>query len=197
MSVNESRATLEQPVQTVKRLYTYDELVAEFPESNQPCELWDGEIFSYSSPSFDHQQIVMRVARQLYDWASAHNAGEVVHGPIDMVLSPHLVTQPDAVFIACHRLGIIERAIRGPADLAVEVMSLGHRNRDRIQKRDLYEQYGLKEYWLVDPEAQTVEVLHLENARYRLLMRATVGARISSKLLPGFELSVNAVLFGE
>jgi Uma2 family endonuclease len=122
-------------------------------------------MFSYSSPSFDHQQIVMRVARQLYDWARSHNAGAVVHGPIDMVLSPHLVMQPDAVFIARHRLGIIERAIRGPADLVVEVMSLGHRNRDRIEKRDLYEQHGVEEYWIVDPEARTVEVLHLENAR--------------------------------
>jgi Uma2 family endonuclease len=79
----------------------------------------------------------------------------------------------------------------------VEVISLGSRHRDRIEKRDLYEQYGIKEYWIIDPEAQTVEVLFLENGRYRLLMRATVGQSAASRLLPGFESSVDSIFFGE
>ena len=195
--MNESQATLEQPVAPAKRLYTYDELVAEFPETNRPCELWDGELVMSPAPSFDHQEIVLRIARWVQDWVSARKLGKVITAPIDMVLSPHRAMQPDVAFIAQSRLNIIDRAIRGPVDLAVEVISLGNRNRDRIEKRDLYEQYGVKEYWIVDPEAQTVEVLHLENARYRLLVRATLGQSFTSKLLPGLELSVNAILFGE
>src|SRR5262249_10838449 len=194
--MNEGQATLEQPIAQTKRLYTYDELVAEFPETNQPCELWDGEIVMSPAPSFDHQEIVLRVARCVQDWVSARKLGKVITSPIDMVLSPHRAMQPDVAYIAQDRLNIIDRAIRGPVDLAVEVISLGNRNRDRIEKRDLYEQYGVKEYWIIDPEAQTVEVLHLENARYRLVMRASVGQSISSKLLSGLELSVNGILFG-
>jgi len=195
--MNESRATLELPLPLAKRLYTYDELVAELPETNQPCELWDGEIIMSPAPTFDHQKIVSRLLRRLEDWVLPRKLGEVVAGPIDMVLSPHRAMQPDVAFIARERLHIIDRVIKGPVDLAVEVVSLGNRNRDRIEKRDLYEQYGVKEYWIVDPEARTVEVLHLENARYRLLMRASIGESFSSKLLPGLELSVNSVLFGE
>src|SRR5205807_7111347 len=101
--MNESRAALDQsaaPVISAKRLYTYDELVVEFPESNQPCELWDGEIVMAPAPSFFHQEIVARFFRPLSAFAAKRKLGKVVFGPIDMVLSPHRVTQPDIVFVA-------------------------------------------------------------------------------------------------
>jgi Uma2 family endonuclease len=118
--MNESRATLEQPVQATKRLYTYEELVAEFPETNQPCELWDGELIVSPAPSFDHQKIVSRLLRRLEDWVLPRGLGEVVAGPIDMVLSPHRAMQPEVAFIAQERLSIIDRAIRGPVDWQVK-----------------------------------------------------------------------------
>src|ERR1700694_2997606 len=113
-----------------KRLYTYEEVVAQFPESNQPCELWDGELIMSPAPSFDHQKILLRFYRRLHDWVSNRKLGEVVTAPIDMVLSPHRVTQPDVAFISKERLAIIHQVINGPADLVVEVISLGNRNRD-------------------------------------------------------------------
>src|SRR5438552_78099 len=197
--MTETQATLEKPPveSPPKRLYTYDELVAEFPESNQPCELWDGELIMPPAPFFDHQEIVLRFYRRLFDWVSNRKLGKVVTAPIDMVLSPHRAVQPDVAFIAQDRLGIIRRVIHGPVDLAVEVISLGNRNRDRIEKRDLYEQYGIKEYWIIDPEAQTVEVLFLESGGYRLHMRCTADQTVASRLLSGFESPVNASFFGD
>ena len=196
--MSDIQATLDQPVVApAKRLYTYDELVAEFPETNQPCELWDGELIMSPSPSFNHQKIVLNFYRRLHEWVSKRKLGEVVTGPLDMVLSPHRAMQPDVAFIAQDRLGIIRRAIHGPVDLAVEVISLGNRNRDRIEKRDLYEQYGVKEYWIIDPEAQTVEVLYLEEGGYRLHMRCTADQTVASRLLSGFESPVNAIFFGD
>jgi Uma2 family endonuclease len=192
--MNERQVTLEKSVQPPSQhRYTYDEVVAEFPESNQPCELWDGELIVSPAPSFFHQEIVIRLAHQLRAWVSKLKLGKVVTSPIDMVLSPHRVTQPDIVFIARERLGIVGRVINGPVDLAVEIISLGNRNRDRIEKRDLYEQYGVKEYWIIDPEAQTIEVLHLEKDRYQLLMRSKPGEIAMSRLLEGFECEVNSL----
>jgi Uma2 family endonuclease len=174
-----------------RRLYTYDELVAEMPESNQPCELWEGEIIMPPTPSFWHQKIAFRLQRALHDWVAARSLGEVVGAPIDMVLSPHNVTQPGVVFISKERLDIIQRVIMGPVDLAAEIISLGGRNRDRIQKRDLYEQYGIKEYWIIDPEPETVDVLTLAGARYEVAMRCGRGQTASSPLLPGFTIPVD------
>lgn len=199
--MNESHAALDQPGATAlapqKRLYTYDELVAEFPESNQPCELWDGEVIMAPAPFFDHQQVLLRFYRLLHTWVSARKLGKVITSPIDMVLSAHRVLQPDVMYIAHDRLKIIDKAIRGPADLAAEVISLGGRHRDRIEKRDLYEQYGIKEYWIIDPEAQTVEVLALEKGRYHLLMRATGDQIAASQILPGFQCRANDLFFGD
>jgi Uma2 family endonuclease len=198
--MTESPATLERPAlepTPAKRLYTYDELIAEMPETTQPCELWDGELIMSPAPTFNRQKIALRFYRRLHEWVSQRTLGEVIAAPVDMVLSPHRVMQPDVAFIAQDRLGIIQSAIHGPVDLAVEVISLGKRNRDRIEKRDLYEQYGIKEYWIIDPEAQTVEILFLEEGRYRLLMRCTGDQRAVSRLLPGFEISANSVFFGD
>jgi Uma2 family endonuclease len=191
MDMNTAVETRRSSEGTTPRRYTYDELVAEMSETNQPCELWDGELIMAPAPFFSHQKIAFRFHRVLSDWVEPRGLGEVVGAPIDMVLSPHRVVQPDVVFIAKERLAIIERAIMGPVDLAAEVISLGGRNRDRIEKRDLYEQYGVKEYWIIDPEPPTVEVLHLVNSRYELAMRSGPGATAASRLLPGFEIKVD------
>jgi Uma2 family endonuclease len=193
-----SSTTLERPAAApAKRRWTYAELAAEMPETNQPCELWDGELIMSPAPSFYHQEITLSFYRQLYDWVTRHKLGKVVTGPIDMVLSPHRVTQPEVAFISQGRLDIITRTINGPVDMAAEVISLGHRSRDRIEKRDLYEQYGVREFWLIDPEAQTVEVLSLENGRYELFLRSTHGQTAASKLLPGFEVLVTPLFKGQ
>ena len=122
------------------RRYTYDELLAEFPESNVPCELWDGEVIMPPAPSFSHQENTLSFYRSLYDWVKERQLGKVIAALIDMVLSPHRVTQPDVAFIAKDRLNIVQRPIMGPADLVAEIFSLGGQRRDRIDKKDLYAQ---------------------------------------------------------
>jgi hypothetical protein len=72
-----SAATLEPPAQVpAKRQYTYEELVAEMPETNQPCELWDGELIMSPTPSYYHQKVALRFYRHLDDWVVNHNLGD-------------------------------------------------------------------------------------------------------------------------
>jgi Uma2 family endonuclease len=179
------------------RRRTYAELCAELPETNQPCELWEGEIVMSPAPSFFHQKVVLRFYRQLFDWVTPRNLGEVIAAPIEMVLSEHRVTQPDVAYIAQTRLGLIKRALMGPADLVAEVVSLGSRHRDRLEKRDLYEQHGVQEYWIIDPEAATADVLFLERGSYQLAMRCGPGQVAASRLLPGFTIALDPLLQGK
>ena len=184
------------PATWKNRRWTFDELVAELPESNLPTELWDGELIMSPAPSFLHQEIVVRFHDLLRAWVRQRQLGKTGIAPLDMVLTTRRATQPDVVFISNERLGIIKERIMGAADLVAEVISPGSRRRDRIDKRDLYEQHGVREYWLIDPEAETVEVLSLESGTYQLVGRWHPGERAQSRLLKGFEVPI-APLFGE
>ena len=73
----------------VPRRYTYAQVCAEFAESSQPSELWDGALVMSPSPSFSHQEILLRFYRQLHDWCENRGLGKVITAPIDMVLSDH------------------------------------------------------------------------------------------------------------
>jgi Uma2 family endonuclease len=182
------------PAKWKNRRWTFDELLAEVPESNLPTELWDGELMMWPCPPFDHQQVVARFWKSLDNWVTQHHRGQTCHAPLDMVLTAHRATQPDVMFIAKERLGILKERIMGAADLVAEVISPGSRRRDRIDKRDLYEQHGVREYWIIDPEAKTVEVLHLEKGTYQLFGRWHPGERAQSRLLKGFEVPVSPLL---
>ena len=170
-------------------------MAAELTETNLPTELWDGELVMSPAPSFFHQEIVARFYKLLDAWVGQHRLGKTAIAPLDMVLAPRRSVQPDVIFIANQRLGIIGERVEGAADLVVEVLSPGTRRRDRIDKRDLYEQHGVKEYWLVDPEARTVEVLFLERGTYQLVGRWQPEEQAASRLLKGFKVPVRD-LFG-
>ncbi len=165
-------------------------MVAELEESNLPTELWDGELVMSPAPSFFHQEIVARFHEALSFWVRKHCLGKTNLAPLDMVLTNSRATQPDVVFISNERLGLIKTHLMGAADLVAEVISPGSRRRDRIDKRDLYEQHGVKEYWLIDPEAQTVEVLFLTRGEYQLVGRWSPGQTTESRLLKGFRVKV-------
>lgn len=186
---SESLEKIAAPGSATRR-YTYAQLQTELPETNRPCELWDGELIMSPAPSFYHQEVALRFYRRLHEWVTAHQLGKVITAPVDMVLSQHRTLQPDVAFIGTDRLAIIQEAIIGPADLVAEVVSLGSRNRDRIEKRDLYEQYGVREYWIIDPESESADVLYLENGVYQLVMRCGRSATARSRLLAGFEIAV-------
>ena len=161
-------AELTRPKVKAPRLWTYAEMVAELPETNQPVELWNGEIIMSPAPHPDHQTIVLNFAATLQAFVAASRLGKVFVSPVDVVLTPRRVVQPDVLFIAKGRLDIIGSFIGGAPDLVMEVISAGSWQRDRIQKKALYEQAGVAEYWIIDPDAATIEVFALIKRAYEL-----------------------------
>jgi Uma2 family endonuclease len=171
------------------RRWTYDEVVAELPETNQPVELWNGEITRSPAPDPAHQEIVLNLAQALKAFVSNGKLGKVYVSPVDVALTQRRVVQPDVLFIATARLGIVKNCIVGVPDLAMEVISERSWQRDRIQKKALYEQAGLPEYWIVDPDSRTIEVFALRRGLYQLHSRSSGDDAAKSKLLTGFRIS--------
>ncbi len=164
-------------------------MVAELPETNTPLELWDGEIVMAPAPKPDHQEIVLNFATRLKAFVGRKKLGKVFVTPIDVVLSQRRVVQPDIVFISTAHQTIIRDHIGGVPDLLVEVISEGSWRRDRVEKKNLYEQFGVAEYWIIDPESKIIEVFTLDKGTYRLHARAELGETAASKLLTGFSVA--------
>lgn len=179
-------AELTRPKAKAHRLWTYNEMVAELPETHQPTELWNGEIVMSPAPHPNHQRIVGRFYKLLDQFVHKRGLGEVLVSPCDVVLTQKRVVQPDVLFIATARLGIVKNFIDGPPDLAMEVISETSWQRDRIQKKALYEQCGLPEYWIIDPDSETIEVFALTKGVYQLHSRAVGSQPAKSRLLVGF-----------
>ena len=187
-------AELTRPKAKAQRHWTYDEMVAELPETNRPIELWNGEIIMSPAPHPNHQRIVGKFYRVLQEFVEKRELGEVLVSPCDVLLTQKRVVQPDVLFISKARSGIVKNYIDGVPDLAMEVISETSWQRDRIQKKALYEQFGLLEYWIIDPDSETIEVFALIKGVFQLHSRA-VGAQIAkSKLLSGFSLAFKALL---
>ena len=103
----------------------------------------------------------------LIPFVTTHRLGQLLCAPMDVVLSDGDVVEPDLLYVSAARAEIItEKNIQGAPDLIVEILSASSRKTDEIIKRKLYERYGVSEYWIVDPDLETVKVYRFVEGRY-------------------------------
>lgn len=147
---------------------TVDEFLAQ-PETHTPTELFDGAVIVSPAPALRHQRLVFHLAKLIERVADGR--GEVLIAPVDVVLDDVTVAQPDLLWIAPDSDRCIERDGRlyGAPDLCVEILSPSTARLDRTTKFTAYERAGVREYWLVEPSAETVEVWTLGEKEYTLV----------------------------
>jgi len=178
--------------------FTYEDYKS-LPESEtKRYELVGGELVMVPSPDPEHQDILGNLFRVLSVHIRRHRLGKVYLAPLDVVLGEGEeaeVVQPDLLYISPQRQDIIaQKEIRGAPDMVVEVLSPSTAQRDRTLKKKLYAKYGIQEYWLVDPEAQTVEVLTLGQRGYERAGLYTKNETLESPLLVGLRIPLDEVL---
>ena len=172
---------------------TYDQYCL-LPEDGKQYEVIDGELFMTPAPRPKHQKIVVRLTEELSRFVRENNLGEVFVAPVDVLLEQHTVVQPDVLFISAARLSIVgEDAIEGAPDLVVEVLSPSTFYKDLRKKMTAYSQFGVQEYWIVDPETQSIEVYARRDEKLQLAQKFSSGETVESALLPGVQLAVNDV----
>jgi Uma2 family endonuclease len=89
-------------------------------------------------------------------------------GPSDVVLDDHTILQPDALYVKRERKSIIRDRVFGPPDLVIEILSPHNSRRDRIDKLNLYAQYGVGEYWIVDPHERQFDFLVNRGGKFEI-----------------------------
>jgi len=141
--------------------YVYEDLLA-MPDDGRRHELLEGDLLVSPSPTPRHQRVVGHLLGLLLQLQEA-GRGEVYPAPLDVVFDQHTVFEPDVLFIRTERLGIVtDRNVSGAPDLVVEVLSDSTRDVDLGPKLHAYSRYGVAEYWVVDPNANTVQVFRRE-----------------------------------
>ena len=157
----------------------------EWLEPGRSADLLDGEIFMHSPVSIRHAELLNFLDRLLGTYVDRHRLGRLYREVVAVRLSSRNVFQPDLAFYRAARQGLIrDNHVEGAPDLVVEVLSPRTADRDIGPKFAEYEQHGVIEYWILDPET-------LAHRCYRrdgelLVEYAQEEARIESQVVPGF-----------
>jgi Uma2 family endonuclease len=148
------------------------------------AELIDGILYMSPSPIRPHQRIVSLLAARITVFVEENDLGETYVAPFDVYLDEgQNAVQPDIVFVSKNRLSIIDPVghIHGTPDLTIEVLSSGNREYDQEKKKELYERFGVREYWIIDPSTKEATGYSLQNGKYVVFFTAC--GKIQSRLL--------------
>jgi len=192
--------TVKEPTIDYNAQYTYaDYLKFDFEEM---VELIKGKIFRMSpAPRVTHQQISSNLHRILANFFH-HHPCQVFHAPTDVVLpvknkkkeSATTVVQPD-ICIICDLSIIEDLCVYGVPDLIIEILSPHTRKKDLQNKYEVYEESGVKEYWIVMPEEKLVEVFLLNNNKYQRIQAYTETDVVPCQIFEGLEVDLTDVFF--
>ena len=174
---------------------TYDDLVEMFPEDDKTFrELIDGELVVSPPPTLRHQRVVLNLGAGLHEWCAEHG-GETFVAPTGVFLSESNFVEPDVLFVSQEHLDRLDKPfVRGAPDLVVEVSSPSTRRVELVRKRELYERFGVREYWYVDLDGDRVEVFRLEAGGYGPAREVRRGEVLDSPEIPGFSIAVDDLL---
>jgi Uma2 family endonuclease len=164
-------------------------------------ELIKGKVFRMSpAPTATHQRVSLRVSSELYHYLEGKNC-EVFSAPFDVRLIRKskrdeditTVVQPDLCVI-CDSSKVDERGCLGAPDIVVEILSPGNNRKELKNKYEVYEESGVKEYWIIHPQEKTFMKYVLNNlGTYEPSRLLTMGDKVTTGILPGFELDLDEV----
>jgi Uma2 family endonuclease len=166
---------IERPPQTLFEVFK------SLPEGT-PAQLIKNNIIMSPSPLVKHQKIVGKLYHQIEDLVENKDLGQTLIAPMDVYFDKENIFQPDILFISNENSRIIgEDGIYGPPDLIIEILSPSTARFDLKDKKEVYEQYGVKEYWIVDPDTKLAEGYFSEKDVFKELEKGE--GVISSRLL--------------
>ena len=196
--------TLQDALTEVRPLpirYTVDDLDF-MPEDTNRYELIGGKLFVSRAPHLDHQRTITNILGVFIRYLDKNPIGEIFTTP-GVIFSPKDAVIPDVVFathetvkknVAGEDEGFEGKFIAAP-ELMIEILSYGKQDvkRDRVFKRQLYGDYGVKEYWVVDGLFNTIEVYRLTDGGQQLVKRFEINETIETPLLPDFLLKLTDI----
>lgn len=173
-----------------KRDLTYWEYTL-LPDDGNRYEILEGELQMTPSPKTKHQVVSRNLLVEISLFLKKNKIGKVFGAPYDVILSQDNVVEPDIIFISNDNLDIItEDNVQGSPDLLVEILSPSSQDNDRHKKKVIYETYGVKEYWIVDPDLEVVDVYFLKDGKFYLNQHLEKQGELLSSVLKEFRMNI-------
>lgn len=198
----ESENIVQEPDFNYPGEYTYADYL-QF-KMDDMVEVIRGRLFRMSpAPRTDHQKIVVSISSVIYQFLKNRNC-KVFSAPVDVILpvqnkkraSATTVVQPD-ICVVCNPDYIEDAGIFGPPDWIVEILSPHTRKKDLQLKYEVYQEAGVKEYWIVMPFEKLVEVFVLDaDGLYRRIQTYTEEDSLSPHTLPDLIIDLQEVFEG-
>ena len=139
-------------------VYWTADMVRALPDDGNRYEVVWGELLVTPAPRPWHQVVLARLQLKLGTYLDGHPTAYLLASPADISWGPDILVQPDLFVVPLAELRTLHWDRIKSLILAVEVLSPSTSRHDRFTKRKLYQQVGIPHYWVVDPEARTVEV---------------------------------------
>ena len=154
-------------------------------------ELIDGEFIVTPSPSEDHQDVSIELSYRLIGYLREHKIGRAYAAPFDVIFDKWNVCQPDLLFVSNEHASIISSAgVLGAPDLTIELLSPSTEKYDLTKKKNLYERFGVKEYWTIDPLEHSIDIFANRNGAFELIFSGRGKGEAASDVLPGFTVEI-------
>jgi Uma2 family endonuclease len=168
--------------------YTFDDFLA-LVEEDEKADLLDGVIYMASPESTDDNDLEAWLVSLVRGYSDELEIGNVYVSRVAFRITEKQGPEPDLAFVSKRRRRTIHRGfVGGPPDVAVEIVSPDSVQRDYIEKRQIYEHAGVREYWIIDPAKRRATFLRLTRGKFREV--ELDGHIFRSTAMPGFWLDV-------
>lgn len=165
------------------------------PESMRHIEYLNGEIVMAPTPTVAHQLVSGKMFAALNQFVGNNKLGKILYSPLDVILPTGEVVQPDIFFLTTKQAerALPDKRVYGVPSFAIEILSPGSITHDTITKRQLYENNGVREHWIVDPKTKSIAQFVLRKKHF-LLTEFSENDSIRGVVLAGFEMNVGELL---
>ena len=195
MKTEENKDMLKEPSTSYEGTYSYADYLTW--QLDEMVEIIRGKLFKMTAaPSRIHQKVALKLGSSLFQFLEGKPC-DVYIAPFDVRLPKtttnnediHTVVQPD-ICVICDKSKLDDAGCIGAPDLIVEILSPGDNKKELQHKYEVYRESGVKEYWIIHPNEQTLLIYSLENGSFVPSRLFTSGDKVGSNVIPGFNLDL-------
>ncbi len=173
-------------------------------QMDEMVELIKGKVFKRdaAAPGMSHQRVSVRLTSAFFNFLNGKSC-QVFHAPFDVRLPVKskknqdidTVVQPD-LCVVCDLAKLDDAGCLGAPDLVVEILSPGNNKRELKNKYEVYEESGVKEYWVIHPNEQTLLIYSLDNGKFKPSRLFASGDIVESVCIPGMRIDLEELFEG-